>query len=389
MDFELNKEQKDIQKAVREFAEAEMSREHMLELDETSTYPSELLKKVCDLGFLCIDIPEKYGGVGYGMTEKVIVFEELCRQGAGVGMSLGGAFFGLKLLLNVGTEEQKQRILPLACSGEGLPFSGAFTEPDKGTDLVTFPLGTTAVKKGDKYIINGTKTFITHADISKYVIVLCQTDNDAKPAYRGHTTFILENPLDKPGYTVSNFEKMGWHTSHTTQISFSDFEVPAGDIVGKENQGFYNMVGFLNEFRIETGAAGVGMAQGVFEKAVNYAKTREAYGQKIGKFQSISHKIADMATKIETARLLVYKAAATFDAKHEADPYISSMAKWYGARVAVEVADDALEIFGGHGYIVENDVARFYRDTRMLELIEGTREAQKNNIAASVLGKLG
>ncbi|MDR3237098.1 MAG: acyl-CoA/acyl-ACP dehydrogenase [Spirochaetia bacterium] len=388
MDFEFNNEQRDIQKAVREFAEAEMSREYMLELDRTSTYPADLLKKACDLGFLCIDIPEKYGGVGYGLTEKAIVFEELCRMGAGVGMSLGGSCFGLKVLLNSGTEEQKNRILPRACSGEGLPFSGAFTEPDKGTDIVTFPLGTTAVRKGGKYIINGTKTFITHADISKYVILLCQTDTNAKPSYKGQTTFILENPLDKPGYTVSSFEKMGWQTSHTTQISFSDFELPAENIVGKENQGFYNVMSFLTEFRIETAAAGVGMAQGVYEKAVNYAKTREAFGQKIGKFQSISHKIADMATKIETARLLLYKAAAIFDTKHDVPPHISSMAKWYGARMAVEVADDAMEIFGGHGYIIENDVARFYRDTRMLELVEGTREAQKNTIAASILGRL-
>ena len=205
---------------------------------------------------------------------------------------------------------------------------------------------------------------------------------------KGIRLLFFENPLEKPGYTVSNFEKMGWNTSHTTQLSFSDFEVPAENIVGKENDGFYNTVKFLNEFRIETGAAGVGMAQGVFEKAVNYAKTREAYGQKIGKFQSISHKIADMATKIETARLLVYKAATIFDAENDIEPYMSSMAKWYGARVAVEVADDSMEIFGGHGYIVENDVARFYRDSRMLELIEGTREVQKNNIAASILGKL-
>ena len=388
MDFELNNEQKDIRKAVREFAEAEMTREYMLELDKDYIFPLELLKKACDLGFLCIDIPEQYGGVGYGLVEKAIVFEELCRIGAGIGMTLGGSTFGLKVLVNDGSEEQKKRILPLACSGEGLPFSGAFTEPDKGTDLVTFPLGVTAVKKGDKYIINGTKTFITHADISKYVILLCQTDPNAKPAYRGHTTFLLENPLEKPGYTVSSFEKMGWHTSHTTQISFSDFEVPADSMLGKENHGFANVMKFLTQFRIETAAAGVGMAQGVFEKAVNYAKTREAFGQKIGKFHSISHKIAEMATKIETARLLLYKAASTFDLKGEVSPEISSMAKWYGARIAVEVADEAMEIFGGHGYIIENDVARFYRDTRMLELVEGTREAQKNTIAARILGKL-
>ena len=388
MNFELNTEQKDIQKAVREFAEAELPRDYMLELEQNNEYPHELLKKATELGFTCIDVPEQYGGAGYGLAEKVIVMEEFCRVGAGIGMSLGGSTFGMKVLLKCGSEEQKNRILPQACSGNGLPFAGAFTEPDKGTDLVTFPLGTTAKKVGDHYVINGTKTFITHADICKYAIVLCQTDNEAQPAYRGHSTFILEDPVGKPGYTVSHFNKMGWHTSRTTQISFSDFEVPAVNLIGRENRGFYNVMNFLSEFRIETGAAGVGMAQGVFEKAVNYAKTREAFGQKIGKFQAISHKIADMATKIESTRLLVYKAAATFDATGEVSPALSSMAKWFAARLAVEVADDALEIFGGHGYILENDVERFYRDARMLELVEGTREAQKNSIAAHILGKL-
>lgn len=387
MNFEFNNEQKDIQKAVREFAEAELPRDYMLELDKHFTFPMELLKKASALGFMAIDMPEKYGGVGYGLVEKAIVFEELCRVGAGIGMSLGGSTFGMKILLNDGSEEQKNRILPRACSGDALPFAGAFTEPDKGTDLVTFPLGTTAVKKGDRYIINGTKTFITHADISKYVILLCQTDPNANPPYKGHTTLLLENPLEKPGYNVTSFEKMGWHTSHTTQISFSDFEAPEECIIGEEGRGFYNVMKFLSEFRIETAAAAVGMAQGVFEKALNYAKTREAFGHKIGKFHSISHKIADMSTKIETARLLLYKAATAFDLD-KVSPAMSSMAKWYGARIAVEVADDAMEIFGGHGYIIENDVARFYTDTRMLELIEGTREAQKNTIASHLLGKL-
>jgi alkylation response protein AidB-like acyl-CoA dehydrogenase len=388
MNFELNNEQKDIQKAAREFIEAELTREKILELDQNCRYPLELLKKATGLGFTCIDIPEQYGGTGYGLMEKAIVMEEFCRVGAGIGMSLGGSCFGLKILLNCGTDEQKNRIISDACSGEGLPFVGAFTEPNGGTDLVTFPLGTTAVKNGDHYIINGTKTFITHGDYGKYVIVLCQTDPDARPAYRGHTTFLLDHPVGKPGYTVSLFEKMGWHTSCTTQISFSDFKVPREDMIGAENRGFYNVINFLSEFRIETGAAAVGMAQGAFEKAVNYAKTREAFGSKIGRFQAISHKIADMATKIECARLLVYKAACTFDEKGEVSPAISSMAKWYAARVAVEAADEALEIFGGHGYIHENDVERFYRDARMLELVEGTREAQKNAIAHTVLGKL-
>jgi len=388
MNFELSNEQRDIQKAVREFAEAELTKDLMIELEKSDSFPWEVMKKASSLGFICIDIPEQYGGAGYGLSEKVIVMEEFCRVGGGIGASLGGCPFASKVILRSGSEEQKKKYLPLASSGEGLPFIGAFTEPDRGTDLVTFPLGTTAVKKDNEYIINGTKTFITHGDLGKYCVVLCQTDPDIKPAHRGQSTFVIDNPVEQKGYSVSLFDKMGWHTSSTTQISFSDLRVPAENLIGEENRGFYNVIGFLSEFRIETGAAGLGMAQGAFEKAVSYAKTREAFGNKIGKFQAISHKIAEMATKIETARLLVYKAAWAFDTYHEVPPELSSMAKWYAARVAVEVTDDAIEILGGHGYILENDVERFYRDARMLELIEGTREAQKNGIASAILGKL-
>jgi alkylation response protein AidB-like acyl-CoA dehydrogenase len=388
MNFELSNEQRDIQKAVREFIEAELTKDYMIEQEKNSRFPWEVMKKAAELGFITIDIPEEYGGAGYGLLEKTIVLEEFCRVGGGIGCSLGGCPFASKIILRFGSEAQKRKYLPLACNGEGLPFIGAFTEPDKGTDLVTFPLGTTAKKSGNDYLINGTKTFITHGDNGKFCVILCQTDVDAKPAYRGQSTFIIEDPVNQKGYTVSLFDKMGWHSSSTTQISLSDVRVPQENMIGAENRGFYNVIGFLAEFRVETGAMGVGIAQGAFERALAYAKTREAFGRKIGTFQSISHKIAEMATKVETARLMVQKAASTFDARHEISPALSSMAKWYGAHVAVEVCDDAIEILGGHGYMLENDVERFYRDARMLELIEGTREAQKNSIANTLLGKL-
>ncbi len=389
MNFDFSNEQKDIQKAVREFAEAEFTKDYVIEHEKNSRFPRDVMEKAAKLGFLTIDVPEKYGGAGYGLMEKAIALEELCRAGGGLGASLGGAPFASKVVLRCGSEEQKNKYLPLACSGDGLPFIGAFTEPDKGTDLVTYPLGTTAKKNGDDYLINGTKTFITHGDTCKFCVILCQTDVDAKPAYRGQSTFIIEDPVKQKGYTVSLFDKMGWHTSATTQISLSDLRVPKDNLVGAESRGFYNIISFISEFRVETGAMGVGMAQGAFERALNYAKTREAFGKKIGSFQTISHKIADMATRIETARLIVYKAAFMFDTYHEISPALSSMAKWYAARVAVDVADDAIEIMGGHGYMLENDVERFYRDARSLELVEGTREAQKNSIAGQLLGKLG
>jgi alkylation response protein AidB-like acyl-CoA dehydrogenase len=182
---------------------------------------------------------------------------------------------------------------------------------------------------------------------------------------------------------------MGWKSSGTTQLSFADVKVPRENLLGEENRGFYNAIDFLDGFRIEIGAYSVGMAQGAFDKALDYAKTREAFGRRIGAFQAISHKLAEMATKIEAARLLVYRAAFQFDkAGGKVDPHISSMAKWYPARVAVEVSDEAIEILGGHGYMLENEVERFYRDARQLELVEGTREIHKNTIARSLLGKL-
>lgn len=387
MDFELTKEQRDIQKAAREFAEKEFDKDYMLDLERDRKFPWELLKKACELGFIVVDFPEEYGGGGYGLMEKVLVIEEFSRVGGGIGVAISSSQFASKIILRYGSEEQKGKILPLVCRGEALPFSGAFTEPDRGSDLVTFPLSTTAVKDSGNYIINGTKTFITFANIAKFAIVLCQTNPEAKPPYRGQSTILVE--MDRKGINITEFEKMGWHAAPTTQLSFSDVSVPQQNLVGEENRGFYQSMGFLDEFRVEVGAMGVGIAQGAFEKALDYAKTREAFGHKIGKFQAISHKLAEMATKVETARLLVYKAAWEFGKEGKVDPKLSSMAKWFPARVAVEVADEAIEILGGHGYMLENEVERFYRDARMLELIEGTREIHKNTIARYLLGKLG
>jgi alkylation response protein AidB-like acyl-CoA dehydrogenase len=194
--------------------------------------------------------------------------------------------------------------------------------------------------------------------------------------------------MDSKGIDVSEFEKMGWHATPTTQVSFIDVRVPQQNLVGGEEQGFYQAMGFLGEFRVEVGAMAVGVAQGAFEKALDYAKTREAFGRKIGEFQAISHKLAEMATRIETAKLLVYEGAWQFDTEGKVDPKLSSMAKWYPARMAVEVCDEAIEILGGSGYMLENEVERFYRDARVTELVEGTREIHKNTIARFLLGKL-
>lgn len=193
--------------------------------------------------------------------------------------------------------------------------------------------------------------------------------------------------MDRKGISTSEFEKMGWHATPTNEVSFSDVKVPGQNLIGKEGRGFYQSISLLDRFRVLIGSAGIGMAQGGFDRALQHAKTREAFGRKIGQFQAISHKLAEMATKIESARLLVYKAACQFDLTGKADPMLSSMAKWYPARTATEVCDDAIDILGGSGYMTESEVERFYRDARALEIVEGTKQMHKNTIATTLLGR--
>lgn len=212
--FELTKEQAAIQKAAREFAEAEFTKDLILDIELNHTFPWELLHKSAELGFIGIDIPEQYGGQGYGLFEKTLVLEEFCRVGAGLGSTVGNPHFTCKLILFAGSEEQRRKYLPKVCSGELLPLSGAFTEPDRGSDLVTSPLGTTAVKDGSDYVINGTKTFITFADIAPLAVVLCQTDPNAKPVYRGQTNILIENLAKQKGVTVTPFIKNGLACGH-------------------------------------------------------------------------------------------------------------------------------------------------------------------------------
>jgi alkylation response protein AidB-like acyl-CoA dehydrogenase len=384
MDFKLTKDQLDIQRAAAEFAEAEFDKDYVLEMDRNHMFPREIWEKAAQNGFIGLDIPEEEGGQGYGLLEKTLVTEQFNRVAGGIANSVLATYFGAKMILKVGTEEQKKEYLPPLFRGKAISC-GAFTEPDRGSDLTSVPLKTTAVKDHGDYVINGTKTFISFASIARFAVVLCQTDPQSKPPHRGHSAIIVE--LDKPGIDISLMEKLGWRTTPCCELSFSDVRVPQSNLIGKEGQGLNQTLDMLHEVRINVGASAVGMAQGAFERALRYSKEREAFGRKIGGFQSISHKLAEMATSINAARLLVQRAAWGVD-NGERDPMFSSMAKWYPCRVAVEVADEAIEILGGHGCMVENEVERFYRDARVVEIYEGTREIHKNTIAKSLLGKL-
>jgi alkylation response protein AidB-like acyl-CoA dehydrogenase len=383
MDFDLTEEQKDIQKAAQEFAQGEFDKEKILEWEQTHTFPEEIWKKACKLGFIGLHFPEEYGGQGYGITENMLMVEEFCRQDSGVGIALSLADFSSEVILRFGTPEQKKKYILPVTRGEFIS-AGAYTEPDHGSDITL--LSTTAKREGDSFLINGTKTFITNATLADFFIVLCQRDPDAIPSYRGQCTLIVEKGAH--GFeTTEIVPKMGIRMTSTGELSFTDVRVHVSNLIGKENAGFYQVLEFFDESRIEIAAQALGIAQGAFDRALEYVKKREQFKKKLVEFQITQHKLADMATRIEVARLITYKAAWNFD-RRGVDPKLTSMAKWFTARTAVEVADEAIQMFGGYGYLTEYEVERFYRDAKITEIYEGTREIQKNTIASALIGKL-
>jgi alkylation response protein AidB-like acyl-CoA dehydrogenase len=384
MDFELSKEQKGIQKAIREFVKGEFKSDVIAELDEKHEYPVDIWKKAADLGFIGIHFPEEYSGQGLGVLENVIVAEELCRGDSSVGACVILAGFASEIVMRCGNDEQKKEYLTKIAEGEYLSC-GAFTEPDHGSDITR--MNTTAVKDGDDWVINGSKIFITNGGpLAGYYCVLCQTDQDVTPSYRGMSIILVE--ADRPGVsTTSVGNKMGIRMMHTAEVVFKDVRVPQSNTIGKENKGFYQVLEFFDESRITIAAQALGTAQGAFDRALAYVKSREQFGKKIAQFQITQHKLADMATKIELARLITYKAAWNFD-KKRIDPKLTSMAKMIAGRTAVEVADEAIQLLGGYGYMHEYEVERFARDAKITELYEGTKEIQKNTIASYLIGKI-
>ncbi len=383
MEFELNKTQKDIQKAVRDFVKGEFDKELAFELEQKHEFPREIWKKACDLGLIGVHFPEQYSGQGLGSLEDILVVEELCRGDSSIGSAVALAAFASEIIVHYGSDEQKEKYLPAVAEGEMLS-AGAFTEPDHGSDITY--MDTTAVKEGDEWVINGGKTFITNGGLAGFYNVLCQTDPDAKPGYRGQSLILVE--AGREGLSTADVGvKMGIRMMATAEVIFKDVRVPLANLIGKENKGFYQVLHFFDESRIQIAAQALGTAQGAFDRALAYVKQREQFGKKIAQFQVTQHKLADMATKIELARLITYKAAWNFD-QGRIDPKLTSMAKMYAARTAVEVADEAIQLLGGYGYMTEYEVERFYRDAKITEIYEGTKEIQKNTIASALIGKL-
>ncbi len=380
MNFDLTEEQLEIKRAVKEFCDKEFDPELALELDRKEEFPMELYKRAAKLGFTSMVFPEEYEGQGYGILETCLVVEEMCRADSSLGVAITSGTFGSELILKHGTEGQKEKYLPPICRGDFIS-SFAVTEPGRGSDITR--MDTVAIKYGEDWWINGTKTFITNAPIADFIIVLCQTDTKVRPTYRGETLFVIDKGTY--GLQVSKLvNKMGIRCSVTGEVSLSDVKVTDWNIVGELNRGFYHSMEFFDMTRVGVAAQAVGIAQGSFEIAFKYAKKREAFGQPIIQFQLIGCGLSEIATKIEAARLLTYKAAWLID-QGKMDPMVTSMAKLYASKAAMEATDLAIQTLGGYGYIGEYKVEKYHRDAKITEIYEGTSEIQKLTILRYLL----
>ncbi len=379
MNFEFSEEQKILKKMVRDFAEKEI-KPHVMEWDEKQIFPKELFHKMGELGFLGVVIPEEYGGAGYGYVEYAIIVEEISRIDGSIGLGVAAHnSLCTSHIYMFGNEEQKQRFLVPLARGEAIGAWG-LTEPGSGSDAGS--LRSTAKKQGDYYILNGTKQFITHGTYGDIFVVMARTNPDA--GKHGISAFILDKSIE--GFSSGKKEnKCGMRASDTSSLIFEDAKVPADRLLGKEGEGFKNALAILDGGRISIAAYCLGMAQGAYEVALRYSKERYAFGRPISAFQAIQFKLADMATKIEAARLLVYQAASLKDAGQNVNK-ISSMAKLYASETAVWVANEAVQILGGYGYIKEYPAEKFYRDAKLGTIGEGTSEIQRLVIARSLLG---
>jgi alkylation response protein AidB-like acyl-CoA dehydrogenase len=377
MDFKLNDEQQEIKRAVREFCTKEFTPELALEFDQKEEFPMALYKKAAQLGFTSMRIPQEYGGQGYGVLEDCLVVEELCRADAGLGVAVSlGNLMIPDVLLKHGNEEQRKKYIPPLAKGDKIA-AAAFTEPEHGSDITR--MDSTAVKCGNEWAINGAKEFITNATIADTFIILCQSDPNCQPTHRGQSLFIAEKGMS--GLEATKLHgKMGIKPCVTGSLSMADLKVPETNLVGELGKGFYYTLELFDGTRITVAAQAVGMAQGAFERALAYSKTRKQFGQPIINFQGVSFKLAEMLMKIESARLIMYKAAWLYD-KEKPNAVATSMAKAHASRMAMEVTDDAIQIFGGYGYLADYHVERFHRCAKILEIYEGTSEIQKLTIS--------
>ena len=379
MDFRLTEEQEQIRSMVRDFAVSEI-KPHLAKWDEEQHFPVDTFRRAGELGILAVTLPEEYGGAGLSYVDYVNVIEELGVVDSGFGLSVAAHnSLGSGHIYLAGNDEQKKKWLPKLASGEWIGAWG-LTEPGSGSDASG--LRTTAVKDGNEWVLNGTKNFITNATYANISVVLAVTDKaDQK---HGITAFAIE--MDRKGIRPGKKEnKLGMRVSDTAELVLEDCRVPNANVLGKIGYGFIDAMKILDGGRISIGALAIGIARGAFEAARDYSKQRTAFGKPISEFQAIQFMLADMATEIEAARLLCYRAAVVKDAGERVTQF-SAMAKLYASEVAVRATEKGVQIFGGYGFIKEFPAEKYYRDVKLCTIGEGTSEIQRVVIARNLLG---
>jgi alkylation response protein AidB-like acyl-CoA dehydrogenase len=377
MDFELSEAHKMLKEAIRNFAEKEIA-PLVEEAEAEESFPVKLFPQMGKLGYLCVRYPPEYGGAGLGKIGDCITIEEIARICAGIsaGIMVQSGIATSSIFAH-GTEEQKQRFLVPAIAGEKIAAFG-LTEPNAGSDAAA--LETRATKNGDGYVLNGTKMFITNGPIADFVTIAAYTDK-SKGARGGVSLFILEKGT--PGFSARRLKKMCFHSSETGELTLDNCPVPKENLIGEEGKGFTYIVEALAGGRISHSARSIGAAQAAFEASLKYAQERVQFGQPIGKFQAISFKLARMAMELEAARWLMYRAAWLYD---QGAPCLkeAAMTKLFASEVATRVTGEALQIHGGYGFMADSPVQRFFRDSRLFTITEGTSEIQQLVIAREI-----
>ena len=378
MDFEYTPEQVQLRREVREFAMAEIA-PHVMEWDESQTFPLEVIRELGKLGYMGAIFPEEYGGAGLGYVEYSIIIEELSRVDGSVGIIVAAhTSLCSNHIYKAGSDEQKKKYLPKLASGEWIGC-WSLTEPEAGSDAAG--TRTTAVRSGDDWVINGAKSFTTNAHYADVCVGMAVTNRAA--AQHGISAFILEKGMQ--GFRAGKKEnKLGLRASATGDVIFTECRVPASQLVGKQDEGFVDSLRILDGGRISIAALSIGMAQGAYDAALKYAKIRKQFGRPISEFQAIQHKLVDMATRLDASRLLTYRAATRLDQKKRVTRE-SAMAKLFASESAVWIANEAVQIHGGYGFIKDYPVEKFYRDVKLCTIGEGTSEIQRLVIARQLL----
>jgi len=381
MDFELNQDQLSIRDMVRDLARSEIAPK-AIEWDETQHFPKELFTQLGELGLLGVLIPEEYGGAGLGYVEYAVILEEISAADGGVGLGVAAHnSLCTNHLYQFGSEALKQEFVPKLASGQWIG-AWALTEPEAGSDAGG--TRTTAVRDGDEWVLNGSKTFITHATVGDCVVAVARTSREA--GHHGISAFFV--PFDRPGVGPGKKEnKLGMRCSDTSSLVFEDCRIPAGYLLGNEGDGFVQAMKILDGGRISIAALALGIGRGALDAALEYSTVREQFGRKISSFQAIQHKLADMATEIDAARLLIHRAAVKKD-RGENSTLESAMAKVYASEVAVRTAEEAIQIHGGYGYTKDYPVERAWRDSKLCTIGEGTSEVQRLVIAREMLRRM-